>query len=94
MIYYIDWAKQKYEMFDQEEVLRSKDDLLAEYDPQYWPIIASLLGTDYVKNIKGIGVETVKDHINEMKRANDWSNEKIISIMSLGDTYQQVIFVF
>ena len=83
VIYYIDWAKQKYEMFDQEEVLRSKDDLLAEYDPQYWPIIASLLGTDYVKNIKGIGIETVKDHIKEMKRANDWSNEKIMSIMAL-----------
>ena len=80
LIYQVDWVKCKYEEFNQKIVLTERNCILSKYEQKYWCIIASLLGTDYIKNIAGVGPQTVKRHLAEMQLKKDWSIRRIKTI--------------
>merc|ERR1712238_222658 len=78
LIFNINWVEETFLSYRQCEILAQPAKYpLARYPVTYWPIIACLLGNDYISNVPNVGGKTVFVIADIMNALNDWSVERV-----------------
>lgn len=104
----IDWGSEAYYEYNQGTVFEKVNGkftyLLGQIRIQHWPMVATLLGIDYINNIPNIGPALIFEHYKKkMDEANTWSLDvlkKIGGIRSSSvtaeywDTFEQFKNIF
>eukprot|EP00957_Ditylum_brightwellii_P091536 6970086-Ditylum_brightwellii.AAC.1 len=89
VIFKVNWVEETFQSYKQGDVLDQPGKYpLAKYPVAHWPMLACLLGNDYVSNIPNVGGKTVLILGDIMNELNEWSVERLEHILSHPAAYK------